>query len=234
MRLDFISAVPALLHGPLSASILKRAADAGRAEYGVHDLHDYAHDKHRTVDDIPFGGGAGMILKCEPIFECVELLQAERAYDEVILFTPAGEMFDQAMANKLSLARNIILLCGHYKGIDERVRSLATREVSIGEFVLTGGELPALIVADAIVRLLPGVLHDSTSALDDSFQGDTVDCPHYTRPREFRGVSVPDVLLGGNHEVIRIWREERAHDRTVEYEERMKEWIRKRGLGSGN
>ncbi len=228
MRLDFISAVPSLLHGPLSASILKRAADAGRAEFVVHDLHEYATDKHKSADDEPFGGGAGMILKCEPIFACVDRLRGERAYDEIILFTPDGELFDQSAANRLSLAKNLIFLCGHYKGIDERVRTLATREISIGEFVLTGGELPALMVADAIVRLLPGVLHDSTSALEDSFQEGTVDCPHYTRPREFRGMTVPDVLLGGNHAEIQRWREEQAHERTAAHEARMKVWARKR------
>lgn len=216
MRIDFLSAVPEIFQGPLTSSILKRASASGIVEFGVHDLRDYAHDKHRMVDDAPFGGGAGMILKCEPIFECVETLRGERRYDEVILLAPDGELLTQKIANQLSMTTNLMMLCGHYRGIDERVREhLVTREISIGEYVLTGGELPALVVADAIVRLIPGVLHDSTSALDDSFQGDLLDYPHFTRPRDFRGLTVPDVLIGGNHEEIRRWREENAAARTA-------------------
>lgn len=223
MRLDFLSAVPAIFHGPLSASILKRAAESGAVEYGVHDLRDYAHDKHRMVDDTPFGGGAGMIMKCEPIFECAEKLMGERTYDDVIFLSPDGELFSQPLANRLSMATNLMFICGHYKGVDERVRqNLVTREISIGEYVLTGGELPALVIADAIVRLIPGVLHDSTSALDDSFQGDLIDYPHYTKPREFRGMAVPEILLGGNHEEIRRWREARSIERTAAREKRLK------------
>lgn len=222
MRIDFLTAVPGMFQGPLTTSILQRAADAGIVEYGVHDLHDYAHDKHKTIDDAPFGGGAGMIMKCEPIFECAETLKAQRAYDEVIFMTPDGELFNQQIANRLSLHTNLMFVCGHYRGIDERVRqALITREISIGEYVLTGGELPALVVADAIVRLLPGALHDSTSALDDSFQGDQIDFPHYTRPREFRGMGIPDVLLGGNHEEIRKWREAQSNERTDARKKRM-------------
>lgn len=216
MRLDFISAVPGIFEGPLTSSILKRAAKSGRVEFVVHDLRDYAHDKHRMVDDTPYGGGAGMIMKCEPIFECVESLLTQRSYDAVILMAPDGEILNQRMANQMSMSENLMFLCGHYKGVDERVRqSLVTREISIGEYVLTGGELPALVVADAIVRLIPGVLHDSTSALDDSFQGDLIDFPHYTKPREFRSMTVPEVLVGGNHEEIRRWREVQAIERTA-------------------
>jgi len=185
-------------------------------EYAVHNLHEHAHDKHKTVDDVPFGGGAGMILKCEPIFECIEALKAERTYDEVIFLSPDGEVFSQSMANELSLKENIIFLCGHYKGVDERVRqTLITKEISIGDYVLTGGELPALVVADAIIRLIPGAMHDSESALKDSFQNEgLLDCPHYTRPREFRGMGVPEVLLGGNHKEIAEWQRKESVERT--------------------
>lgn len=218
MRLDFITAVPAIFDSPLNTSILKRAREAGCVEYVVHNLHDHAHDKHKTVDDVPFGGGAGMILKCEPIFECIEALQAERTYDEVIFLSPDGEQFSQSMANRLSLKENIIFLCGHYKGVDERVRqTLITKEISIGDYVLTGGELPALVIADAIVRLIPGAMHDSESALKDSFQNDgLLDCPHYTRPREFRGMGVPEVLTNGNHKEIEAWQRKESVERTRE------------------
>ncbi len=216
MRLDFITALPGIFTSPLNESILKRAREAGCVDYFVHDLHAFAHDKYKTIDDAPFGGGAGMILKCEPIFECIESLQAQRTYDEIIYLAPDGELLSQALANRLSLYENIILLCGHYKGIDERVRqTVVTKEISIGEYVVTGGELPALVVADAIVRLLPGAMHDSDSALRDSYQNDgMLDCPHYTRPRDFRGLTVPGVLLEGNHKEIEQWRAEQSVLRT--------------------
>lgn len=215
MRIDVISAVPDILESPLRESILKRAQENGLVDIHIHNLRDYAHDRHLTIDDVPYGGGAGMILKPEPIFECIESLKRERSYDEVIFLTADGERLDQKMATQLSLCKNLILLCGHYKGVDERVReALVTKEISIGDFVLTGGELPALVVIDAVVRLIPGVLHDGESALTDSFQDHLLDAPWYTRPAEYRGMKVPDVLLSGNHEEIAKWRETKRLDRT--------------------
>lgn len=215
IRIDIISAVPQLLTSPLTESILKRAQERGLADIRVHDLRSYAHDKHRTVDHPPYGGGAGMILKPEPLFECIEALKAERTYDEVIYVTADGERFDQRSANRLSLLSNIIILCGHYKGIDERVRqALVTRELSIGDYVLTGGELAAAVITDAVVRLIPGVINDGESALTDSFQDGLLDAPSYTRPPEFRGMTVPDVLLGGNHAAIAAWRDEQRRTKT--------------------
>lgn len=217
IRIDIISAVPQLLTSPLSESILKRAQERGLAEIVVHDLRSFAHDKHKIVDQPPYGGGAGMILKPEPIFECIEQLQSERSYDEVIYVTADGEKFGQKSANDLSLKHNLIILCGHYKGIDERVRqTLITREISIGDYVLTGGELAALVIADAVVRLIPGVINDGESALTDSFQDGLLDAPSYTRPPEFRGMKVPEVLLGGNHAEISAWREEQRKKKTHE------------------
>ena len=181
----------------------------------VHDLREYTHDKHKTIDDTPYGGGAGMVLKPEPIFECVEALQSRRTYDEIILLAADGDKFDQRAANELSLKANLLLICGHYKGIDERVRrALITREFSIGDFVLTGGELAAAVVVDAVARLVPGVLNDSESALNDSFQDGLLGAPQYTRPPEFRGMKVPDVLLSGNHSDIEKWRERQRSERT--------------------
>lgn len=215
IRIDIISAVPQLLTSPLTESILKRAQERGLADIRVHDLRSYAHDKHRTVDHPPYGGGAGMILKPEPLFECIEALKAERTYDEVIYVTADGERFDQRSANRLSLLSNIIILCGHYKGIDERVRqALVTRELSIGDYVLTGGELAAAVITDAVVRLIPGVINDGESALTDSFQDGLLDAPSYTRPPEFRGMTVPEVLLGGNHAAIAAWRDEQRRTKT--------------------
>lgn len=217
IRIDIISAVPQLLHSPLTESILKRAQERNLAEIVVHDLRTFTHDKHKIVDHPPYGGGAGMILKPEPIFECVEKLQGERTYNDVIYVTADGETFDQKMANQLSLKKNIIILCGHYKGIDDRVRqTLVTKEISIGDYVLTGGELAALVIADAVVRLVPGVINDGESALTDSFQDGLLDAPSYTRPPEFRGMKVPDVLLGGNHAEIKTWREEQKMKKTQE------------------
>ncbi|MCL6494910.1 MAG: tRNA (guanosine(37)-N1)-methyltransferase TrmD [Ignavibacterium sp.] len=212
MRIDIISAVPELLQSPLNSSILKRAQNKKKIEIYVHNLRDYAFNKHKQIDDKPFGGGPGMILKPEPFFECIEKLQSERKYDHIIFTTPKGKIFDQKYANKLSLAKNIIIIAGHYKEIDDRVRQhFATDEISIGKFVLTGGELPALIIVDAVVRLIPGVLNDSEAALDDSFQdGEIVEAPCYTRPAEYRGMKVPEVLLSGNEKEIKKWKEEQS------------------------
>ncbi len=217
LRIDIVSVVPQTFESVLNASILKRAQSANLAEIHVHNLHDYGLGRYKQVDDTPYGGGAGMILRPEPIFECIEALQGQRQYDDVIYLSPDGELLTQAMANRLSMARNLILLCGHYKGIDERVRTaLVTREISIGDYVLTGGELPALVITDAIVRLLPGALGDSESALSDSFQIDLVDAPYYTKPAEYRGLTVPEVLLGGDHRKVAEWREAEALRRTRE------------------
>ncbi len=215
LRVDIISAVPHLITPVIEASILKRAQEAGAVEIVVHNLHDDGLGNYNQIDDVPFGGGAGMILRCEPIFACIERLQAERHYDEIIFLTPDGERFSQSIANELSLKRNIIMLAGHYKGIDQRIRDiLVTRELSIGDYVLTGGELPTLVVLDAIVRLLPGAMSDAESALSDSFQNGLLDAPHYTRPAEFRGVGVPETLLSGDHKRISAWREEMAVQKT--------------------
>ena len=217
MRIDVVTGFPKLLESPLGESMLKRAQEKGLATIVVHDLRDYAVDRHRTIDDTPYGGGAGMVLKPEPVFACIERLQAERTYDEVLYMTADALPLTQQVANRLSLATNLIVLCGHYKGIDERIRSgLITRELSIGDYVLTGGELPALVLIDAVVRLLPGVLHDGESLLDDSFQEGMLGAPSYTRPAEFRGMKVPEVLLSGNHEEIATWRREQQQHRTAE------------------
>jgi tRNA (guanine37-N1)-methyltransferase len=217
MRIDVVTGFPRLFTGPLTESMVRRAQDLRVAEIVVHDLRDHAVDKHRSIDDMPYGGGAGMVMKPEPVFACIEALKKERQYDEVIYLTPDGERFTQAIATSLSLRSAVILLCGHYKGIDERIREgLVTRELSIGDYVLTGGELPAMVVIDTVVRLLPGVLHDGESLLTDSFQDNLLGAPCYTRPAEFRGMRVPDVLLSGNHDQIRAWREAQQHRRTAE------------------
>jgi len=215
MRIDIVTGLPKLLESPLQESILRRAQDKGKVELFVHDLREYTHDKHKTIDDTPYGGGAGMVLKPEPVFECVETLQKERSYDEIILLAADGEQLTQSLANELSLKQNLILVCGHYKGVDERVReALVTRAVSIGDYVLTGGELAAAVVVDAVVRLVPGVLNDSESALSDSFQDGMLGAPQYTRPPEFRGMKVPEVLLSGNHTDIEQWRQGQRVQRT--------------------
>jgi tRNA (guanine37-N1)-methyltransferase len=215
MRIDLITGFPKLVESPLGESMLKRAQEMGYVQVVVHDLREYTADRHRTIDDTPFGGGAGMVLKPEPVFACIERLKSERIYDAVIYLTADGERLTQPLANALSLSANLVLLCGHYKGIDERIRErLITREISIGDYVLTGGELPALVLIDALVRLLPGVLHDGTSLLNDSFQDGLLDAPQYTRPAEFREMRVPEVLLSGNHEVIERWRQEQREQRT--------------------
>lgn len=216
MRIDIITAVPQIFESPLNSSIIKRARERGIVEIYVHDLHDYGIGKYRQIDDHPYGGGPGMILRPEPIFECIEKLKSEREYDEVIFLTPDGELFNQKMANEFAKLNNVIFLCGHYKGVDERVReALVTKEISIGDYVLTGGELPALVVIDATIRLIPGVLNDIESAMTDSFQIGLLDHPHYTRPAEYRGMKVPEVLLSGNHELIRKWRYEKALEKTI-------------------
>lgn len=215
MRLDIITCLPRLLDSPFNDSILKRAQDKGLVTVKVHDLRDYATTKHRTTDDYAFGGGAGMVMMIEPIDRCISALKKERTYDEVIYMSPDGELLSQGLANKLSLTRNLIILCGHYKGVDERVREhLVTREISIGDYVLSGGELAAAVVADALIRLIPGVLSDETSALTDSFQDGLVAPPVYTRPAEYNGWKVPDVLMSGHEAKIRQWREEEALART--------------------
>jgi tRNA (guanine37-N1)-methyltransferase len=215
MRIDIISVVPELMTSPLSESILKRAQEKGLVEIVVHNLHDYAHDKRKTTDDYPFGGEAGMVMKCEPVFELVEKLQSERHYDEIIYTSPDGITYNQHEANRLSMCENIIILCGHYKGIDHRIREhLITREISVGDYVLSGGELPAAILADSLIRLIPGAISDETSALSDSFQDGLVSAPIYTRPAEFNGWKVPDVLLSGNPKLISKWQDEQAIERT--------------------
>jgi len=216
MRIDVISGLPNLFQGPLNESILKRAQQDGYVEIIVHDLRSYTHDRHHSIDDSPYGGGAGMILKPEPIFECIDHLKEERSYDEIILTTPQGETLNQPMATELSLTANIILLCGHYKGVDQRVRdALVTREISIGDYVLTGGELAAMVIIDAVVRLIPGVINDAESLLSDSFMDGRLDCPHYTRPPEYRGLIVPPVLLSGDHAEIAAWRKHTADELTA-------------------
>jgi tRNA (guanine37-N1)-methyltransferase len=215
MRIDIISCVPALMESPLSHSILQRAQDKGLLEVHLHDLRDYASNKYRQIDDYPYGGGAGMVLMVEPVARCVRALQAERSYDEVIYLTPDGEKLTQGLANRLSLKQNLILLAGHYKGLDQRARDLLiTRDLSIGDFVLSGGELPALVLTDAIGRLLPGVLSDESSALFDSFQDGLLEAPLYTRPAEFEGQAVPAVLLSGHAANIEAWRDEQALAKT--------------------
>ena len=215
MRIDIITVLPELLDGPLNNSILKRAQDKGLAEIVVHNLRDFTLDKHRRVDDYPFGGEAGMVMQIEPVDRAISYLKSQRDYDEVIFTSPDGDLFDQPMANSLSMLNNIIILCGHYKGIDYRIREhLITREIPIGDYVLTGGEMPAAIIADAIVRLIPGAIGDEQSALSDSFQDNLLAPPVYTRPAEYKGWRVPDVLLSGNFAEIEKWQEEQSYERT--------------------
>lgn len=215
MRIDIITCLPRLLDSFFAHSILQRAQQGGHVEVAVHDLRDYTADKHRRIDDYPFGGGAGMVMQIEPIANCIRSLQAERTYDEVIYMTPDGERLVQPLVNRLSLLQNLIILCGHYKGVDERVREhFVTREISIGDYVLSGGELAAAVLSDAIIRLIPGVLGDETSALTDSFQDDLLAPPIYTRPASFEGWNVPDILLSGHEAMIDNWRYEQALTRT--------------------
>ena len=215
MRIDIITVLPELLDGPLNNSILKRAQDKGLAEIVVHNLRDFTLDKHRRVADYPFGGEAGMVMQIEPVDRAISYLKEQRHYDEVIFTSPDGDLFDQPMANSLSMLENIIILCGHYKGIDYRIREhLITREISIGDYVLTGGEMPAAIIADAIVRLIPGAIGDEQSALSDSFQDNLLAPPVYTRPAEYKGWRVPDVLLSGHQRKIDEWKHAQAVERT--------------------
>lgn len=217
LRIDLISAVPDLLSSPLDGSIVGRARKEGVVEIHTHDLRDYSDDRHRKVDDYPYGGAAGMVLTPQPIFSCIEALQAERDYNHIIFTAPDGERFEQSDANELSLSSNLILLCGHYKGVDQRVRDiLVTKEYSVGDVVLSGGELPALMITDSIVRLLPGALGDSESALTDSFQDRLLAAPVYTRPAVFRGVEVPKILRSGHHQNVEDWQREQAVKRTRE------------------
>ena len=215
MRIDIITVVPELVASPLNESILKRAQEKGLVQIVIHNLRDYTFDRRRTVDDYPFGGEAGMVMKPEPIFRAIEQLQSERTYDEVIYTSPDGIQYNQHEANRLSTLENIIILCGHYKGVDQRVRDhLITREISIGDYVLTGGELAACIIADSVVRIIPGAIGDESSALTDSFQDNLLAPPVYTRPAEFRGWRVPDVLLSGNFAEIEKWQGAQAWERT--------------------
>ena len=209
MKIDVLTLFPGMFPGPLDESIIKRACESGRLQLGVHDLRDYTHDRHRTVDDRPFGGGPGMLLKPEPLFEAVEALRGEKT--RVILTSPAGRPFRQEIARELAGEKHVLLICGSYEGFDERVRqSLADDEISIGDYVLTNGALPAMVIVDAVTRLLPGVLGDDESSQDESFCGCLLEYPHYTRPAEFRGMNVPEVLLSGDHAAIEKWRREQA------------------------
>jgi len=215
MRIDIITVLPELLKSPFEASILKRAVDKGIVEVHLHNIRDYTNKSYNQVDDYQFGGGAGMVLMIEPIDRCITSLKSERHYDEVIYMTPDGKTLDQKMANTISLQQNIIILCGHYKGVDQRVRDLLiTKEISVGDYVLSGGELGAAILSDAVIRLIPGVLNNETSALTDTFQDDLLAPPVYTRPADYKGIKVPEVLLSGNFPKIEAWREDQALKRT--------------------
>ena len=216
MRIDILTVMPEMLDSPLNCSILKRAQDKGLVEIVVHNLRDYSLNKHRKVDDYPFGGEAGMVMQIEPVDRCISALQQQRTYDDIIFTTPDGEQFSQPIANRLSLAENLMILCGHYKGIDYRIREhFVTRELSIGDYVLTGGEIPAAVIADAVVRLIPGAIGDEQSALSDSFQDNLLAPPVYTRPADYRGWRVPDVLLSGNQAKIDEWKHNQSMERTM-------------------
>ncbi len=215
MRIDILTVLPQLLDSPFSASIMQRAQDKGHVEIHIHNIRDYSTDKHKNVDDYQYGGGAGMVLSIEPISAVIEKLKNERTYDEIIYMTPDGKVLEQSDCNSMSLTENLMILCGHYKGVDERIREhYITKEISIGSYVLSGGELAAAVVVDAVVRLIPGVLNDETSALTDSFQDNLLSPPVYTRPPEFNGWKVPEILLSGNLPAIEKWREEQALQRT--------------------
>lgn len=217
MRIDILTILPKLLESPFSISIMQRAQEKGHVEITIHNIRDYATNKHKNVDDYQYGGGAGMVMSIEPIASLIEKLCKERTYDEIIYMTPDGEVLAQNHCNDLSLSTNIMILCGHYKGVDERIREkYITKEISIGSYVLSGGELAAAVLVDAIVRLIPGVLNDETSALTDSFQDKLLSPPVYTRPPEFKGLKVPEILLSGNTKEIETWREEKALERTKE------------------
>jgi len=216
MRIDIITIFPGMFQGPFEHSIIKRACEKGYLDLHLHDLRDYTTDKYRSVDDYPYGGGAGMVMMVEPIARCLDQLKSSVPYDEIIFLTPDGDLLDQKMANYLSTKQNLAVLCGHYKGVDERVREhLVTREISIGNYVLSGGELAAAVLVDSIARLIPGVLGDETSALSDSFQDDLISPPVYTRPADFMGWKVPEVLLSGHEKKIREWRMQQSLERTI-------------------
>ncbi len=215
MRIDIITVLPELIQSPFNHSIVKRATEKGLVEIQTHNLRQFATDKHKSVDDYTFGGGAGMVMKIEPVFHAIESLKAQRQYDEIIYTSPDGKLFNQGVANELSIYKNLIILCGHYKGVDQRIRDhLITREISIGDYVLSGGELAAAVITDAIVRLIPGVISDETSALTDSFQDGLLAPPVYTRPEDFNSWKVPKVLLSGNFKEIEKWRFEKSKERT--------------------
>ena len=217
MRIDILTVMPEMLESPLNCSILKRAQDKGLVEIVVHNLRDYSLNKHRKVDDYPFGGEAGMVMQIEPVDRCISALKSERNYDDIIFTTPDGEQFSQPIANELSMAHNLMILCGHYKGVDYRIREhLITREITIGDYVLTGGEIPAAVIADAVVRLIPGAIGDEQSALSDSFQDNLLAPPVYTRPAEYKGWRVPDILLSGHEAKIDEWKHEMSVKRTME------------------
>ncbi len=216
MRIDILTVLPEMFESPFGCSIIKRAIDKGLVDIHIHNLRDYTTNRHRKVDDYPFGGGAGMVMQIEPVDRAIAALRSEREYDEVIYTSPDGERFDQPIANSLSMSENIIILCGHYKGVDQRIRDhLITREISVGDYVLTGGEMPAVIITDAIVRLIPGAIGDEQSALSDSFQDGLLAPPDYTRPAEYNGWSVPEVLLSGHQAKIDAWRHEQAVEKTL-------------------
>ncbi|MGB9702048.1 MAG: tRNA (guanosine(37)-N1)-methyltransferase TrmD [Candidatus Kapaibacteriota bacterium] len=227
MRIDIVAAIPESIKDYLNYSILKIAQEKNLVEIYLHNLHDYSDNKYRRIDDYPFGGDAGMLIKCEPIFKCIEKLKSERDYDEIIFLTPDGELFNQSIANELSIKSNIILLAGHYKGIDQRVRDvLISKEISIGNYVLTGGELAALVVMDAVVRLIPGTIGDANSALNDSFQNGLLEPPMYTRPENFQGLQVPQILLSGNHKKIEEWKFEKSLEKTKKLRpDMLKDWF---------
>lgn len=215
MRIDILTAVPQLLESPLNYSIIQRAKDKGLVEIHIHNIHDYGSGRYKAIDDYAFGGDAGMVMKIEPIYKIITELQSQRHYDEIIYTSPDGEILDQGIANTLSCLENIIILCGHYKGIDHRIREhLITREISVGDYVLSGGEIPAAIIVDALVRLIPGAIGDETSALSDSFQDNLLSPPVYTRPADFNGWKVPEVLLSGNPKLIKEWQDAQAIERT--------------------
>lgn len=215
MRIDILTIFPQMFSGPFAHSIVKRALEKELAEIYLHDIRDYATDKHRRVDDYPFGGGAGMVMMIEPIERCINFLRADRQYDELIYMSPDGVLLDQPLANNMSTKKNLLILCGHYKGVDERIREhLISMEISVGNYVLSGGELPAAMLCDAVIRLIPGVLGDETSALSDSFQDQLLSPPVYTRPSDYRGWKVPDILLSGHDRKIAEWRHEQAVERT--------------------
>lgn len=217
MRIDILTVMPEMLESPLNCSILKRAQDKGLVEIVVHNLRDYSLNKHRKVDDYPFGGEAGMVMQIEPVDRCISALKSERNYDDIIFTTPDGEQFSQPIANELSMAHNLMILCGHYKGVDYRIREhLITREITIGDYVLTGGEIPAAVIADAVVRLIPGAIGDEQSALSDSFQDNLLAPPVYTRPAEYKGWRVPDILLSGHQAKIDEWKHDMAVQRTMQ------------------